>query len=63
VLAASLAAGCFGVLPALARQAFGPSWAGLLVGGLAGLLLYAPLLWRLRETLELTALRGIRRGT
>ncbi len=63
VVAGSLAAGCFGAVPALARQVFGPSWAGLLVGASVGLLLYAPLLWRLRKVLELTALRGIRRGS
>jgi O-antigen/teichoic acid export membrane protein len=61
VLAGSVTVGCFGLVPVLARQVFGPSWAGLLVSAVVGLLLYVPLLWRLRDTLELTALRGIRR--
>jgi O-antigen/teichoic acid export membrane protein len=58
-VAAALAALCFGVVGMAARALLGPTVLGLLVYGLVGCGLYAALLWRFRERLELTALRGL----
>jgi O-antigen/teichoic acid export membrane protein len=62
-VAAAIAAVCFGVLGAAVRAALGPTTAGLAVHALAGCGLYAALLWRFRDRLEVDALRGLlRRG-
>jgi len=63
-VAAALSAVCFGAVGLAARALLGPTVPGLVVYMLAGCALYAALLWRFRERLELTALRGLlaRRG-
>jgi O-antigen/teichoic acid export membrane protein len=62
-VAAAIAGVCFGVLGAAVRAALGPTTAGLAVQALAGCGLYAALLWRFRDRLEVDALRGLlRRG-
>jgi O-antigen/teichoic acid export membrane protein len=58
----AIAAVCFGVLGAAVRAALGPTTAGLAVHALAGCALYAVLLWRFRDRLEVDALRGLLRS-
>lgn len=55
-------AGCFGVVPGLARMLLGDGWWGLLATAVVGGGLYLTALWRLRHVLHLTALADIRRG-
>jgi O-antigen/teichoic acid export membrane protein len=63
-VAIALSAVCFGVVGVAVRALLGPTVPGLVVYALAGCALYALLLWRFRERLEATALRGLldRRG-
>jgi O-antigen/teichoic acid export membrane protein len=63
-VAAALSAVCFGAVGVAVRALLGPSVPGLVVYALAGCGLYALLLWRFRERLEVAALRGLleRRG-
>jgi O-antigen/teichoic acid export membrane protein len=63
-VAAALAAVCFGVLGLVTRALLGATVPGLVLYGLAGGALYAALLWRFRDRLEVAALRGLvtRRG-
>jgi O-antigen/teichoic acid export membrane protein len=63
-VAAALSALCFGLGGAATRALLGPTVPGLVVYALAAGALYAALLWRFRERLEVAALRGLatRRG-
>jgi O-antigen/teichoic acid export membrane protein len=63
-VAAALSAVCFGAVGLAVRALLGPTVPGLVVYALAGCALYALLLWRFRERLEVAALRGLleRRG-
>lgn len=58
---AGLAVICFGAWPLVLRLALGTTWAGAVIGVTVGAALYLAGLWRFRETLELSALRAIRR--
>jgi O-antigen/teichoic acid export membrane protein len=59
--AAALAGGCFGVIPLAALLVAGDRLAVLVAAAVAGAVLYAGLLWRCREVLQLGALRALRR--
>jgi O-antigen/teichoic acid export membrane protein len=63
-VAAALSAVCFGVVGVAARALLGPTVPGLVLYGLVAGALYAALLWRFRDRLEVAALRGLlaRRG-
>jgi O-antigen/teichoic acid export membrane protein len=63
-VAAALSAVCFGVVGVAVRALLGPTVPGLVLYGLVASVLYAALLWRFRERLEVAALRGLlaRRG-
>jgi len=63
-VAAALSAVSFGAVGVAIRGLLGPTVTGLAVYALAGCALYAALLWRFRERLEVAALRGLlaRRG-
>jgi hypothetical protein len=63
-VAAALSAVCFGAVGVAVRALLGPTVPGLVVYTLTGCALYALLLWRFRERLEVVALRGLldRRG-
>jgi len=62
LLAAGLAAACFGLLPGVARLVVGTAPVPLLVAVAAGAVLYGTGLWRWRRTLRLDELRGVRRS-
>jgi O-antigen/teichoic acid export membrane protein len=62
LVAVAIAGVCFGVVGAAVRAAFGPTTAGLAVHALTGCGLYAALLWRFRDRLEVDALRGLLRS-
>jgi O-antigen/teichoic acid export membrane protein len=61
-VAVAIAGGCFGVLGVAARALLGPTTAGLAVHALTGCGLYAALLWRFRDRVEVDALRGLLRS-
>jgi O-antigen/teichoic acid export membrane protein len=63
VRAMVLAGGVFGVVGGLARLALGPTFAGLCATLLVGGALYAVLVWRSRDTLDLGVLRAALRRT
>jgi O-antigen/teichoic acid export membrane protein len=54
-----IAAVCFGVVGLVVRALLGPTTAGLAVYALVGCGLYAALLWRWRDKLEVDALRSL----
>ncbi|HET8615452.1 MAG TPA: polysaccharide biosynthesis C-terminal domain-containing protein [Actinomycetales bacterium] len=60
--AAVLAGGCFGLVPQAVLWVVGPGWTAVAVSVVVAGGAYAALLWRLRGTLHLTALAGLRRG-
>jgi O-antigen/teichoic acid export membrane protein len=62
LVAVAIAGGCFGVLGAAVRAALGPTATGLAVHVLIGCGLYAALLWRFRDRVEVDALRGLLRS-
>lgn len=53
---AAAALGTVGAGCLASRLVIGPSWCGLLVGGVGGAIPYTSLVWRMREELELPAL-------
>jgi O-antigen/teichoic acid export membrane protein len=61
-VAVAIAGLCFGVLGVAVRALLGPTTAGLAVYALAGGGLYAALLWRFRDRVEVDALRGLLRS-
>jgi O-antigen/teichoic acid export membrane protein len=63
--AAATSAVCFGAVGLAVRAVLGPTPTGLLVFAVAGCALYAALLWRFRDRLQVAALRGVlrRRGS
>jgi len=61
-VAVAIAGLCFGVLGVAVRVLLGPTTAGLAVYALAGGGLYAALLWRFRDRVEVDALRGLLRS-
>jgi O-antigen/teichoic acid export membrane protein len=63
LVAAALAAGCFGVVPGLTRLLLPGDSRPLLAAVAAGAVAYAVGLWLLRRPLQLDALRGLRRGS
>jgi O-antigen/teichoic acid export membrane protein len=60
-VAAGLSAACFGAVGLAVRALLGPTVTGFAVFAVAGCALYAALLWRFRDRLEVEALRGILR--
>ena len=54
-----IAAVCFGVVGLAVRALLGPTTAGLAVYALVGCGLYAALLWRWRDKVEVDALRSL----
>jgi O-antigen/teichoic acid export membrane protein len=61
-VAMGIAAVCFGAVGVAVRSLLGPTTAGFAVYALAGCGLYAALLWRFREQLQVDALRGLLRS-
>jgi O-antigen/teichoic acid export membrane protein len=60
-VAGALAALCFGAVGLAVRALLGPTVTGLAVFAVTGCALYAALLWRFRDLLEVEALRGVLR--
>jgi O-antigen/teichoic acid export membrane protein len=58
-VAAALSMVCFGVLGVVVRALLGPTMTGLAVYAVTGGGLYAALLWRFRDHLDWSALRGV----